>query len=247
MKLSGRMTRSTDECEMSRSCHSAMFSSAAMRVGAKQPREPDDLLAADRVALVRHRRRALLPLAERLLDLADFGLLQPADLERELLERRADDRERRSSARRDGRAGSPATRRAPAASPSRAHTPRLDRRIEMRERADGARDLADRHDLARARSTRSRSRWSSAYQSASFKPNVIGSACTPCVRPIIGVRRCSSARAATASISRVEVLDDQVAGLAHLQRLRGVDDIGRGEAEVQPARRRARRARRPRS
>ena len=30
MKLSGRMTRSTDECEMSRSCQSALFSSAAM-------------------------------------------------------------------------------------------------------------------------------------------------------------------------------------------------------------------------
>ena len=53
---------------------------------------------------------------------------------------------------------------------------------------------------SRARSTRSRSRCSSAYHSASFTPKVIGSACTPCVRPIIGVRRCSSARARTASI-----------------------------------------------
>ena len=61
MKLSGRMTRSTDECEMSRSCQSATFSSAAIAFAAKQPRQPDDLLAADRVALVRHRRRALLP------------------------------------------------------------------------------------------------------------------------------------------------------------------------------------------
>ena len=58
------------------------------RVAAQQPRQADDLLAADRVALVRHRRRALLALAERLLDLADLGLLQAADLERELLERR---------------------------------------------------------------------------------------------------------------------------------------------------------------
>ena len=60
-----------------------------------QPRQADDLLAADRIALVRHRRRALLPLGERLLDLADLGLLQAADLERELLERRRRDRERR--------------------------------------------------------------------------------------------------------------------------------------------------------
>ena len=29
MKLSGRMTRSTDECEMSRSCQRALFSNAA--------------------------------------------------------------------------------------------------------------------------------------------------------------------------------------------------------------------------
>ena len=88
MKLSGRMTRSTDECEMSRSCQSATFSSAGHGVAAQQPRQADDLLAADRVALVRHRRRALLPLAERLLDFADLRLLQAADLERELLERR---------------------------------------------------------------------------------------------------------------------------------------------------------------
>ena len=69
---------------------------------------------------------------------------------------------------------------------------------------------------SRARRTRSRSRCSSAYHSASLRPNVIGSACTPWVRPIIGVRRCSSARSATAAISAGEVLDDQVAGLAHL-------------------------------
>ena len=59
------------------------------RIAAQQPRQPDDLLAADRVALVRHRRRALLALGERLLDLADLGLLKAANLERELLERRA--------------------------------------------------------------------------------------------------------------------------------------------------------------
>ena len=64
-------------------------------VAANQPRQADDLLAADRVALVRHRRRALLPLRERLLDLADLGLLQAADFERELLERRGGDGQRR--------------------------------------------------------------------------------------------------------------------------------------------------------
>jgi hypothetical protein len=47
------------------------------RVGPEEPRQAHDLLAADRVALVGHRRRALLPLGERLLDLADLRLLQP--------------------------------------------------------------------------------------------------------------------------------------------------------------------------
>ena len=54
---------------------------------------------------------------------------------------------------------------------------------------------------ARARVMRPMSRPSWSYQSASFRPNVIGSACTPCVRPIIGVRRCSSARVRTAARS----------------------------------------------
>src|SRR5262245_47962265 len=35
----------------------------------------------------------------------------------------------------------------------------------------------------------------------------------------------------------VEPLEDQIAGLTHLQRLRGVDDVRRRHAEVQPARR----------
>ena len=208
MKLSGRMTRSTDECEMSRSCQRAMFSSAAIALARSSRARPDDLLAADRVALVRHRRRALLPLAERLLDLADLGLLQTADLERELLERGRGDRERRQQLgvavaldhlRRDrrGLAGRAARRPAPR---SRDRDAR-----RCRPRRKSCRPTT----TSRARSTRSRLRCSSAYQSASFRPNVIGSACTPCVRPIIGVRRCSSARSRTASISAADVLDDQ--------------------------------------
>ena len=54
---------------------------------------------------------------------------------------------------------------------------------------------------SRARRMRSMLRSVSAYHIASFNPSVIGSACTPCVRPIIGVRRCSMARARMASAS----------------------------------------------
>ena len=208
MKLSGRITRSTDECEMSRSCQSAMFSNAAWQLPRMQPRQADDLLAADRVALVRHRRRALLALGERLLHLADLGLLQAANLERELLERGRRDRQRRQQLgvaialnhlRRDRRR----LEAEPAADVG------LDRRRQVRERADRARQLADADTVARARRTRSMSRPISAYQSASFSPNVIGSACTPCVRPIIGVRRCSKARSRIASASAVEVVQDR--------------------------------------
>ena len=58
------------------------------RVRAHEPREAGHLLAAHRVPLVRHGRGALLARAERLLHLAHLGLLQAADLGRELLEAR---------------------------------------------------------------------------------------------------------------------------------------------------------------
>ena len=83
------------------------------------------------------------------------------------------------------------------------------RRWQMRASTDGSRcanvptapDTFPKEIVSRACSTRSRSRCSSAYQSASFSPKVIGSAWTPCVRPIIGVCRCSSARSRTASMA----------------------------------------------
>ena len=75
------MTRSTDECEISRSCQRAIVLKGGARVRAHEPRQADDLLASDRVPLVRHGRRALLPLGKRFLHLADLGLLQAADLE----------------------------------------------------------------------------------------------------------------------------------------------------------------------
>ena len=55
---------------------------------------------------------------------------------------------------------------------------------------------------SRARSTRDRSRSSAKAQPASLSPNVVGSAWTPCVRPIMIVSRCSSARATTAVNAR---------------------------------------------
>ena len=58
---------------MSRSCQSGTFSSPTSACRADDAREPADPLGDVRVALVRHRRGALLPAAERLLDLAHLG------------------------------------------------------------------------------------------------------------------------------------------------------------------------------
>ena len=63
-------------------------------VAAQQPGETGDPLGQDRVALVGHRRRALLAGLERLLDLADLGVLEVADLGREALQRATDDGDR---------------------------------------------------------------------------------------------------------------------------------------------------------
>ena len=65
------------------------------RVRAHDAGEAADPLGHDRVALVRHRRRALLALAERLGHLGHLGARQVADLERELLQAGRHQRERR--------------------------------------------------------------------------------------------------------------------------------------------------------
>ena len=79
---------------MSRSCQSATFSTPGLRVAAQHARQAGDALGGDRVALVRHRARALLARAERLLDLAHLGALEVADLGREALEPGAGQRDR---------------------------------------------------------------------------------------------------------------------------------------------------------
>src|SRR5258706_12679023 len=66
-----------------------------MGVATKEPGEPGDPLGQNRIALVRHRRAALLAGLERLLELADLGVLEVADLGRKALEATADDRDRR--------------------------------------------------------------------------------------------------------------------------------------------------------
>ena len=207
-----------------------------VRVAPQQPREAGNLLAADGIALVRHRRRALLPLAERLLHLADFGFLQPAHFERELLERRAGDGNRRHQlgvtiALNDLRRH---RRRLQSELPADG---RFDGRIEVRERADGARDFPDRDDGPRA-----------------LQPLEVALQLGVPERQLQAERHRLGVHAVRASHHRraamlfgprahgveqtFDVLDEQVGRLAHLNGLRGVDDVGRRQPEVQPARRR---------
>ena len=78
---------------MSRSCHSATFSSAGRHRHADEAGETGEVLAEDRVALVRHRRAALLADVERLLGLEHLGALEVTDLHRQPLDRGGDHRQ----------------------------------------------------------------------------------------------------------------------------------------------------------
>lgn len=111
-------------------------------VAAVQARHAADALAVDRVALVRHRRRALLARGEIFLGFADVRALEVADFRRNLFERRGADGDRRDEfgmtvALDDLRCE--ADRR----EAERFADHFLDFRVDVRVRADSARELAD--------------------------------------------------------------------------------------------------------
>ena len=145
----------------------------------------------------------------------------------------------RSAARRGGRAGRPgwrpARRPAPAAR-TRALVPpgRATRRCRPRRRS---RPWPPGRTRARSRIG---VRWASHREPASFSPNEVGSAWTPCVRPTHSVSACSRARSARTRGQLAGGRDDHLAGPPELERERRVEHVGRGEAEVDPAARRAR-------
>ena len=241
---SGSTTRSAEEWEMSRSCQSTTFSKPDLGVGAQHPGQPRDALADDRVLLVRHRRGALLAGRERLQRLPHLGALQVAELGGEAVERRARLGQRRQQAgvavARDHLGGhllAPPGRAAPA------RTPRSGGRSWRRCRR--RRTACPPRRRRRRRASRRRWRRSSTAKPSSTSPKVVGSAWTPWVRPIIGVCRNSSARTSIARSAALDAVDQQLAGVAQLQRERGVDHVGRGQAVVEPARVLARPARPP--
>ena len=218
---------------MSRSCQRATFSSPTSEQRPHDAREPADPLGDDGIPLVRHRRRALLAVAERLLHLADLGAREVPDLEREGVERRRDDRERREELRmavalEDLRRG----RRGLEAEPL-AREP-LELGIGRGVGADRARELADAHPLERPRDAFLAARQLE-RPAGELEPegrrlgmDAVRAADLQRLAVLLGARRddCEGA---------VETREDQRARLADLQRERGVDDVGGGEAVVEPA------------
>ena len=229
------MIRSTEEWEISRSCHNAMSSKAACDVGPNHARQSADLFAGDRVAFVRHGGGALLAGARRALRLRAPRCAAGAGFrERSFRAWRRSGRARRRSWR-AGRARSPGRRSARVPGPG-------GRRCALRLRVRYARRFRRRPKSCRRAFRRRLPRSdghcaaSSSYQRASFRPNVIGSAWMPCVRPIWTVCLNSKARRLEDLGQLIESAFDKLGSLADQQRLRGIDDIVRGQPIMQPAR-----------
>ena len=229
---------------MSRSCQSGWFSKAGLGVAAQEPGQAGDPLGQDRVALVGHRRAALLAGPERLLELADLGVLEVPDLGREALQGAAGDGDRGEQRRvavalddlgRDRVDGAGRDRPAP--------PPRDPGRGGCTCRPGP--EILPVAISSTAAASRVRSRSSSKAQPASFSPSVVGSACTEWVRPIITVPASARARATRAAMSASQSATRRSAGGLELQGQGRVDDVAAGQAEVEVAALRARPSRRP--
>ena len=205
---------------MSRSCQSATFSRPGLRVAAQHAGQARDPLGDDRVALVRHRARALLALAERLLDLAHLGALEVPDLGRQPLERGAGERDRASAAAAWRSRGTTCVETGSRASPSRVQHGLARPSGSSAEYVPTAPESLPTASSSNARSSRPRLRSASNAKPASFSPNVVGSACTPCVRPMQSVSRYSRARATSTPTSSPRAANDHLARVAQLQRQR---------------------------
>ena len=200
---------------------------ARLGVAAQHAREAGDALGRDRVALVRHRARALLLPARNGSSTSRTSVRW---------------RWRISVARRSSPApasaiacsssawrsrGTTWVETGSAASPRRASTRALEVRAVRGVGADGAARSRPTAAWANARSqalgvaVRPRTR-----SPASLMPNVVGSAWTPCVRPTQTVSTCSRARSASARDELARAGDDDLAGAPELQRERGVEHVG---------------------
>src|SRR5579872_1825042 len=203
-------------------------------VSADHARQAGQIFRQHRVALVRHRRRALLALREELFGLEDFGALQVTDFGGEPLDRGGNHAERRkihrvAIARNDLR------RHRFDLEPHGFGDMRFDPRIEMGEGADRAGDRAGRNLLARR-------------DQSFFRPRKLGVGVGE-LEPEGGRLGVDAMRAAdgrghlvleSALLQRgqhfVEVGDQNIGGASELYIEAGVEHVRRGQALVHEAR-----------
>ena len=105
MVASGAITRSTEEWRDSRSCHRATFSSAGTTAGATSRARPVRFSDRTGLRLCGIADEPFWPGEKYSSASPDLGALKVADLQREALDRRGDDAQRREEHRRAGRAG----------------------------------------------------------------------------------------------------------------------------------------------
>ena len=225
---------------MSRSCHKATSCSPASRLDREDPRQPADRLGRDRVALVRHRRRALLARLEPLLHLAHLGALQVAQLDGDQLARRR--RPRRTPRglgvtiagdhlRRRHRASARGARR-------RTLRPRGRRWSTCRPRRDSLHTATDRRAAVEA--GRGRGRPAAPTARPWRRTSSARRGCRGCARSSPCRGGCGRGRPACDS-SSVDASISRVGGIAQRPAQRGVDDVAtrsaRSGSTTRPARR----------
>ena len=209
---SGRMMRSTDECEMSRSCHSATFSSPACRLPRSTRARPQSCSAFTGLRLCGIALEPFCaPARNGSSHLAHLGALQVADLERERLDRRADRRARVEQLGVTVAGDHLRGRHRP--EPERLAHVGLDLRGRCWSRCRPRPTACRRRSASRARARRSRSRRTCSAHSASLAPKVVGSAWMPWVRPTIGAVAVLVGLGGDRGLERGDGLDHEVARL----------------------------------
>ena len=204
---------------------------------ADQPRQAGEVLGKHRVALVRHGRRALLPLGEELLRLAQLGALEVADLGRQALHRRRRDsergEERRMPVARDHLGRDRLYLEAQAARDVRLH-----RRVDVGEGPDGAGDRAGRRFGARRLQPAPVAReFGVGLRQFEAEGGRLGvdAVAAPDARREFVLARATLQRGE----ERVEIGEKDVGGAGQLDREAGVEHVRRRHAPVQEARLRA--------
>ena len=190
---------------------------------------------------MRHRRRALLPLAERLGDLGDLRPSQVADLDGEALERGGDERQRRQQrrvpvARQHLRRGRLRTEPQPLAREA------LQFRIGRSVGADRTGELAHPHPfecLAEALASALELECPARELQPERCRLGVDAVGAPDANRVAVLKRPRDHR-----LKRpLDPVDEQRPGFLHLQRQAGVDHVGRGQPVVEPAAFRAKRLR----